>query len=234
MNPPQSSERNIFPFLELPRELRDQIYRHSILTGNIAILGINKQVHEEASQLLSKHAVLRINLGFSDRTNWSKLSPASLAAMQRIDLRLKVSGDTIQLDEDVLLSLLDKKIIRESCVVTLNYGKEVEVPDYVHSSVLYRMLARLSGFKNLVFKIETERYEVAEFPRMTEERFQKLFPYDLRLLKDHREAYVRVKRFFEDSLGPGRFDDGVEGHCLEFHPLELVPEGWRPEDDEMI
>lgn len=233
MLPLQPSKRNIFPLLQLPRELRDQIYRHSILTGDISILEISKQVNKEASQLLSKHAVLRINLGFPDRTNWSKLGSASMAAVQRMDLRIKASEDAVPFDNDVISHLLDKQVIRESCVVTLHYGKEVTVPDLVYCSGLYRMLARLSGFKNLVFKIVTERYEAAEFQgSFTEKRFHELFPYDLRLLNFHRETYVRVQKYFESGFGPAKFDDSVEGHCLEFHPLEPVPENWSPEGDD--
>ena len=57
MAPPPTSKQN-FPFLQLPREIRDAIYQDSIVTGDVAILRLNKLVHEEASQLLAKHATL--------------------------------------------------------------------------------------------------------------------------------------------------------------------------------
>ena len=63
------TSKQTISFLQLPRELRHPIYRDSIATGNVAILGLNKLVNEEASRLLYKHETLRINLGFGNRAN---------------------------------------------------------------------------------------------------------------------------------------------------------------------
>lgn len=49
-------------------EIRDMIYCHSTTAGNHGVFELCKLVKEEASQLLSKHAVFRVILGFVDRT----------------------------------------------------------------------------------------------------------------------------------------------------------------------
>ena len=225
-----TSKKNLSPLLQLPRELRDEIYRRSIAAGNLSILSLSKFVNAEASELLSKHAVLRVNLGFVNRTNWSQLGSASVATVRHLDLRLNTSPHgALPFNIDVISGFFDKQIIRESCIVMTNYGKEGSAPNLDHS-ILYQQLARLHGFKKLVFKIVLERYEAAEFRGiLTVEKFHELFPYDESLLQHHRQSYVKVKRFLEPTMGRGDFDDSVGGHCLEFHPLDSVPEDSNPE-----
>ena len=220
----RTPRKTIFPLLQLPRELRDEIYRRSIAAGYLIILSLSKLVNEEASELLSKHAILRVNLGFVNRTNWSQLGSASVATVRHLDLRLNTSPHgALPFNIDVISGFFDKQILRESCVVTTDYGKEGSAPNLDHS-ILYQQLARLTGFQKLVFKIVLERYEAAEFKGiLTEEDFREVFPYDERLLSNHRESYVKVKRFLKPTMGPGKFDDSVEGHCLEFHPLDPFP-----------
>ena len=221
----QTSKKNLFPLLQLPRELRDEIYRRSIAAGNLSILSLSKFVNAEASELVSKYAVLRVNLGFVNRTNWSQLGSASVATVRHLDLRLNTSPHgALPFNIDVISGFFDKQIIRESCIVMTNYGKEGSAPG-LDRSILYQQLTRLNGFKKLVFKIVLERYEAAEFRGiLTEEKFHELFPYDESLLQHQRQSYVKVKKFLEPSMGPGKFDDSVEGHCLEFHPLDPVLE----------
>ena len=230
MLPPQTSKQNI-SFLQLPREVRDPIYHHSIVAGNLAILRLNKVVREEASQLLAKHAALRINLGFANRTNWSELRSASVTPLvQYVDLRIKGTSDAIPFDITVISGLLGKQVVRESCIVTLNYGKG-EGPDDSIWKTLYRRLARLDGFKKVVFKIVMDRYELADFRAvMSEESFHEIFHYDTHLLGFHEHSYMDLQQFMQPLLGPAVYDDSLEGHCLQFHPLEPFPEGFYPRD----
>ena len=230
MLPPQNSKQNIF-FLQLPRKIRDIIYRHSIFAGNVAILRLNKVVHLEASQLLAKHATLRINLGFANRTNWSELRSASVTPLvQYVDLRIKASSDAIPFDITIISGLLDKQVVRESCIVTLYCGKAAGPDDSIWKT-LYRHLARLGGFKKVVFKILMDRYELADFLTvMSEKSFHEIFHYDTHLLGWHEGVYVELQQCMQPSLGPAMFDDSVKGHCLEFHPLEPFPEDFNPRD----
>ena len=230
MVPPQTSKQNI-SFLQLPRELRDPIYRDPIATGNFAILRLNKVINEEASQVLSKHATLRINLGFFNRTNWSELRSASVTpVVQHVDLRIKASSEALPFDLTIIAGLLNKQVIRESCMVTLDYGKE-QGPNFTNFNrkTYYGHLARLGGFKKLVFKIVIDRYEYAEFQAvMSEKSFHEVFHYDTHLLGSHERSYQALQYYLEPNLGLAKVDDSVEGHCLEFHPLEPVSEGWNP------
>lgn len=225
----QPSKRDIFPWLHLPRELRDTIYRHSITAGNLAILRISKLVTEEASQLLSKHAVLRLNLAPFDPTGWvhggnrARFAPA-VGSVQRVEFRLDANSGAFPFNVDVISGFAGDGATRESCVVTVDYGKEASPPYNIDRDRLYLLLAGLTGFKSLVFKIVVGRYQASEFEGLlTEEQFQDVFPYESRLVSHHRKGYQTVQRFLECSLGPATFDDSVEGHHLEFHPLEPVP-----------
>lgn len=240
MRPPPTSKQNI-SFLQLPRELRDFIYRDSIAAGHVAILRLNKFTNEEASQLLPKHGSFRINLGYVNRSNWSKLRSASvIPVVQHVDLRIKACSTALPFNITVISGLLDKQAIRESCIVTLDYGKEGGPNDCIRET-LYRHLARLGGFKKLVFRIVIEKYEPADFEGLISEKsFHEIFHYDTHLLGYHEDSYMELQKFMEPSLGPAKFDDSVEEHCLEFHPLEPLPvEDWYPrnpwiydEDDE--
>ena len=180
---PQVSKRNVFPLLQLPRELRDGIYRHSITAGNLGILRISKTVNEEASQLLSKYAVLRVNAGFVDRTNWSDLGPGAEVSIQRVEFRLNESPDALPYDYDVIARFANRQVVRESCIVTINYGKDGSAPYHIERSLLFLSLGALTGFKSVVVRMVVERHEASEFEGLlTEEKFRDIFPYDLRLV----------------------------------------------------
>ena len=225
----QRSSQNDFPLLRMPRELRDKIYQHSIAAGNLEILRTSKLVNEEASELLSKHAVFRVILGFVDRVNWADLGSVPLSSVQHVELRLSTGPGALPFNLDVVSGFAGNQITRESCIVILNYGKEGSAPYNIKRHRLYLQLARLNGFKSLIIKIVIERYDAAEFEGLfTEEQLREIFPYESRLLTHHEKSYERVRKFLECSLGPGKFDNSVEGHHLEFHPLEPFPEDWNP------
>ncbi|KAL9133368.1 MAG: hypothetical protein Q9175_005451 [Cornicularia normoerica] len=229
---PRVSKRNVFPLLQLPRELRDGIYRHSITAGNLGILRISKTVNEEASQLLSKHAVLRVNAGFVDRTNWSDLGPGAEVSIQRVEFRLNESSDALPYDYDIITRFAHRQVVRESCIVTINYGKDGSAPYHIERSLLFLSLGTLTGFKSVVVRVVVERHDASEFEGfLTEEKFRDIFPYDSRLVSHHKESYQNVQLFLELSLGPAKFDCSVEGHYLEFHPLDPIPDDWSPAFD---
>lgn len=76
----------------------------------------------------------------------------------------------------------------------------------------------------MVFKIAIERYEPADFEAVISERsFHEIFHYDTHLLGYHEVGYMELQKYMQPSLGPAELDDSVEGHCLEFHPLEPLP-----------
>lgn len=226
---PMPSKKVPVSFLGLPRELRDMIYRHSIAAGNTEILRTNKLVSEEATQLLSKNAIFRVNLGFPDREPPTNLASGPITSAQHVEFRLDTSSAALPFDIDLIASFAGTHTTRESCLVNLNYGKEGSATYQIEHDALFVMLEVLTGFKSLTIKIVIERYEASEFKGLlTEEQFRETFPYESRLLSHHRESYQKVRGFLERSLGPAKFDDSVEGHCLEFHPLEALSENSNP------
>ncbi len=225
----QLSKQDISRFLRLPRELRDIIYCDALSAGSLGILTVSKFIHQEASQLVSKHAVLRINLGFASRTNWSQLGSGSVASVQHLDLHINARSE--QFSIGVISSLNGGLIVRKSGIITLHYSGRTAL-GYIDSwhNAYHRQLARLNGFESLTFVVAMERMPYAEWQHlMTEEEFHKTFDYDLKLTRRHRETYENLRRYLERLLGPAVFDRSVEGHCLRFRPLEPVPEGWSPE-----
>ena len=120
------AKQPIFPLPLLPRELRDEIYIHSISAGDLAILRLNKRTYTEASSLISKHGVLRINRGFADsdddRTVWSNRDSSQASLVQNLDLRLNATAaitDILPIHLENISRLFDPKIPRGLCRVTL-------------------------------------------------------------------------------------------------------------------
>ncbi|CAD6582485.1 MAG: hypothetical protein ASARMPREDX12_000954 [Alectoria sarmentosa] len=222
---PMPSKKVPVSLLDLPRELRDMIHRHSITAGNLEILRTCKLVSEEATQLLSKNAILRVNLGFPDRQPPTNLALVSTTSAQHVEFRLDTSSGALPFDINLIALFAGTHTTRESCLVNLNYGKEGAPTYHLEHDALFAILGVLTGFKSLVIKIVIERYEASEFEGLlTKEQFRETFPYESRLLSHHGESYQKVRRFLEGSLGPAKFDDSVDGHCLEFHPLEALAE----------
>ena len=158
---PPTSKQTI-SFLQLPREIRNPIYQESIVAGNVAILRLNKLVHEEASELLAKYATLRIHLGFANRRNWSGLSSSCVTPVaQHVDLRINARPEAFPFDATAITGLLLKPVARESCIVTIDYVKAQGRKDFV-CRPLYRLLAHHGCFKRLVFKIVYARDEPEE------------------------------------------------------------------------
>ena len=172
----QTSKRRIFPLLQLPRELRDMIYLHSISAGNMEILRLNKFVHEEASEFITKHGVLRINLGVHSRTNWAALSsrPCIQHLEFRIDTRLCNSLSRMAALEEFAYS----QIARDECLIIFNYGKEEVASPYSFDSLgVFLVLQCLFGFNTVIFKfvvnLVVKKHEATEFRgRLTTEQFQ--------------------------------------------------------------
>ena len=222
----QSSKQSPFPLLKLPRELRDSIYHYAIAAGYLCVLRISKFVNTEASQLLSKDGVFRGNLDAFDGTDWSRMISGSIAFIQHLDLDLfptNMCPSTI----DIITSSTGCRIIRKSCVVTLNYPHKAFAPGNIKAHILYRELRGLTGFKSLVFKLAIGWYENVESRQhLIREQLHDVSINERKIQQPHRESYSKLQKYFSRVLGPAEFDENLEGHSLMFHPLEPVPEGW--------
>lgn len=223
------SKKAIVSFLDLPRELRDMIYRSSVAAGYLGILSTSKLVNEEACQFLSTHAVLRVNMGWVNPTDWARLTSGPMNTPQHVEFCLDTGLDSFSIDIGAISEFTGKNMIRESCLVTVNNGKEGSATGNIQYDRLYLELHKLTGFKRVVVKIVIEKYTASEFEGLlTEEKFMEIFPYSTALLSHHVKSYEKVRWFLESSLGPAKFNDSVDGHCLEFHPLEPFPKNRNP------
>ena len=54
-------EQQSFPIMDLPREMRDELYGHVLANGTMAILCVSKQVNIEAARLVKANASLRLD-----------------------------------------------------------------------------------------------------------------------------------------------------------------------------
>lgn len=234
-----SSGPRLFPLLHLPPELRLLIYGSLISAGDINIFRTSKHVHQEALQLLEKKALLRMNLGFTDRTSSASfpltgslnltgdLTIHAPSIIQHVEIRFNISPSlgTFYNFEDytnVIKSFGGRDIARQSCTIILDLGLDHSAnhhsaPDEVTfvQRNAWRAVTQLTGFKLLVLKFNSERdYELEEL---------------LSLLED----YETVRDHLEVHLGPALLDNSVEHHCLEFHPYEFKAEEHAGTDNGM-
>ena len=228
--------------LRLPPELRLMIYKPLIAAGDLKILRTSKLVHKEATDLLKKNGILRMNLGYTDRISsanfpltWS-LSPTSTLtahatdAIQHVEYHFNVNSNVFlvwsrQFDPYTNLIKLfgGRDIVRQSCSIFLHIGRHGWVPDrscFMREHVL-RAITNLTGFKTLVFRIINEWDQQRENHRVG--RFGLFAPrtekdYTHRMLLDD---YENVRKALEITLGPAILHTRLKGHFLEFHPSDF-------------
>ena len=195
------------------------IYLHSISAGNMEILRLNKFVHEEASEFITKHGVLRINLGVRSRAKWAALSsrPCIQHLEFRIDTRLCNSFSRLAALEEFAYS----QIAGDECLIIFNYGKEEVASPYSFNSLrVFLVLQCLFSFNTVIFQFVVEKHEDTELRgRLTEEQFRNDSQYETRLAPQHQASYREVREFLGLGLGPAEFNDSVEGHGLVFYPI---------------
>ena len=78
-------------FLSIARELRDIIYTELIASGNIAILQVSKQVHDEAKDLLYKQGICRLDCYYKESSDYvAVLDPphSRLNDVRNFDLKI--------------------------------------------------------------------------------------------------------------------------------------------------
>ena len=213
------SKKQVDSFLDLPYELRENVYLELIAAGELGCLTTCKLVKEELTPLIPK-LIFRVDLGFANGTRTGDLAPGAEKSIQRLKLHIHTGEEALPFDIDVIKLFAGTRVVRESCVVTLDYGVEGLPPYYLEHSPLYHCLAALTGFKTVVVKIVVGRRTFGEIEGLlTEADFLRIFKYDSNALsRSHKRSYSKVHRFLRRTLGPGMFHDSVEGHCLVFHP----------------
>ena len=230
-----------FPLLQLPPELRLLVYGTLIAAGDLSIMRTNKFVHDEAVKLLTTHAVLRVFLGYADRTS-SVLVPMKASVslkesitiyaspvIQRIELNFEsaMSFDRLSFRSNVCTGLITcfrgRYIARKSCIIYLELGLCDATPrEWTFSEVrAWIAIANLTGFKTLTLKIlrkEDLAYEEASpFQwRRVQIPVKKVDAYEI--------IYSTLGTAFSTTLGPATFcRSPTSGDFLEFHPSEFKP-----------
>ena len=179
------SKRTVIPILQFPREIRDMIYSYTIADGTLEILRTNKRVHEEASPLVSKSGVLRVNLGFRNALQWSQLGTASVASIKHLELRLNLTKGAPRCRFELLSGFFDRQIKRGSCLVILDFGDLEGQLQYMEKEYhSFDPLARLAGFQSIDFQVPT-KFMVGQdrwvAMMATESYFKEILPYKFRL-----------------------------------------------------
>ena len=219
-------------FLELPPELRLIIYEPLLKLGDLNILRVSKLVTQEATPLLSKHAVFRVNVGHRNITSVKLDLTASITMLGHSTL---IAPDYIQhvtfridmvrfrgwgIDLKFVNYFGGKKIARKSCAITIFVDDWAHLPHSVERDKTYRAIANLTGFEVLLLGLECQKnaQEVAAIlsrygPRVV--RIGGMMTGRFML-----KSYGRVLGFLQTTLGPADFKEDIHQHSLVFRPSQ--------------
>lgn len=235
-----STEKN-FRLLKLAPELRVMIYEPLIKIGDLGILRVSKLINQEAVPLLSKHAVLRANVGRRYLTVadldltasilwWRYPTLASPDTIQHVNFRIDmVSFGGPDLDLRLINYFGGNKIARESCDITINVNGSAKVPSRFENDKTYRAIATLIGFKVLLLRFEYER-DLKESAAIQEK-------YGLAVVQmgiDHTyqqilERYGKALAFLKTTLGTAHCQKHIDRHFLRFRPSQYKIEDYPVE-----
>lgn len=221
-------------FLELPPELRLMIYKPLIKIGDLSILRVSKFVSQETITLLSKHAVLRLNVGrcylplinldlFAGLTFLGHPIPTAPDYVQHVKFRIDMVN-VVGPDFDVkfINYFGGNKIARKSCAITIELDGSAQLPNRLERDRTYRAIAALTRFEVLLLKLECQtnaeavaaiikRYgpEVIRMGEISTRRFM-------------LGNYGKILGFLQTTLGPADFQQDTHQHYLGFRPSQYI------------
>lgn len=79
-----------FVLLILPREIRDEIYGHLLLCGDLAIMRSSRQINLEAMNLLYRMAVYRMVFNYDERSRNIQPSQEAVVQIQNLSLQFQL------------------------------------------------------------------------------------------------------------------------------------------------
>lgn len=202
--------------LKLPRELRDLIYGHSLRDGDLDMLVLSRQTHQEASEIIFEKGVYRLSLGFG---KLFKNPPLSRPLAQKIrNLHIRVDGRSslmrpFKKQLPILRKFNGSRVERRNCLVTIwaepaNSGMRAQQAVY--------HLAELTGFERVVLELDFEWFGKWPFDSM--EDFVQEMVYNRAT-----DALHFQKETLEPTLGTADVDVDGEGWRLAFHPRRIEP-----------
>ena len=227
-----------FPFLNLPPEVREMIYKPLIQIGNLDILQVSKLVHKEALPYLSKHATLRISLGgrkhrriiipqmtgiFSSGT-MTLFAPARI---QNLAIHLDIiARATPNIDTQLLRLFSGNDIPRKTCTITVKFGTLGPIRHLLVRNEFYDVVATLTGFETLTLRLEDHREE-GETGILESLIATTIEPEDRPGFVMCGTNYERLFKVMSRTLGPARLLNSFDGDCLKFWPREYKYFGSR-------
>ena len=224
-----------FPLLKLPPELRAIIFEPLIQAGDLSILRVSKLINQEASSLVKKVAILRINLNrrinrqmtidlTAKITLYGHLTLTAPDYIQNLDICLDMlRRPGLPVNTKLIPYFSGNQIARRSCRITILFGILGPVPKPLEENTTYRVIASLTGFRSLTLKLvyyEDEKYEAAMLRRMN----PLLITDDpdltrKALLRDYKE----VSKFLALNLGPAKLNNSLGEPYLSFEPRAFKP-----------
>lgn len=233
----ESSSATTFPLLRLPPELRQLIYEPLIVIGDLSVMRINKLVHNEAVNVFSKSAVLRLAFRYSDRkaSPWFPvkgifhltgfLELRATSAIQRVELHFNLTLHHLRTGQfntlrhlrtgqfnkytNMITCLGGRTVARQWCTIYLDFGGCLTlVAD--PCSPLRGCLKRLTEWQAITRLIGFNTLNIRI-------RYDK----DLNQEEDEKTWLLACYRLFltlGTTLGPAVLDMSVDTHCLRFHP----------------
>ena len=222
--PTKSSMRTTFALLKLPPELRIIVYEFLIQAGDLSILRVSKLISREAISLLSKVAILRINLGrpVIDRVPFplsGKIMPSGVINLvapdyiQHLDLRINmVRNRKSPIDSHFILFFSGNTVARKSCNITVQCGLFQPFGDHLEAYRPYQMIATLSGFEILTLRLEDCETRVLGRFGLTPDIYRDRLGFFM------LEHYEHLLKFLAGQLGRGQFHNTVDRQYLRFWP----------------
>ena len=154
-------------FLSLARELRDIIYSDLITSGDVAILRVSQQLHDEAKEILHKQGIFRIdfNMPTSGKSH-NTWRPSVLAANNRIqnfNILMYLSSSMLRSSDRLFSSEYDKLTLEyiqsrpgsRDCHLTLILKKT----DVLYSGTrILELVPTFSSFELFTLRIHTTSY----------------------------------------------------------------------------
>ena len=153
-------------FLAVPRELRDIVYTHLITVGDLAILRVCQQVHDEAEDVLYTLGIFRLHLlcvlyygtqsGHTMVEHPPKTLPNKPNKAQNFDIKIDVrnsaNANYNYTDRDERLDPRYQNLIKGvgTCHITLVYGSS---PGIFAATPVLELIETFSTFKLLTLKI---------------------------------------------------------------------------------
>ena len=199
--------------LTLPAELRAMIYDILGQTKELNILRASNDTYREAAYHIYNNIPYPIDVGYGPIAAPIRLETAELIQCVRIRARLDLTqGGIWPADSDVvgISSFSGSNILRRSCEITLDYGRDNFRPPRFGTPVLLKAIGTLTGFKQLTVRVV--------YPDQC--HFCNTHP---RTCIVHWTIFALVRCKLDRTLGPALFHSDQQDFRLEYHPSEFRP-----------